>query len=316
MSQALDHTLKYLSSPAAQASLQKNCYWPKWDSPWWHMLLLHEMGRARDIPPSALEALVESLDASPCKIFPIHPGELTVDPHLETHCHCALGCIYQVLAAAGVDVDARLPWIREWFLRYQMRDGGYTCANNAYLVEDECPSSMVGTIAVFEAVLNYTNRPYTEQESELLNRAAQFLRHRQLTQGSSTRYNAAEREAAPEWLQPCFPRFYFYDVLRGLSALTQWAEKFGVVLEPASYAAAQNHLEREFPDGTVLSQRQPWRDKESPVDGKWLPAPSFPLLEEVGRVGHANAYLSAEWQATRQRLLGGSSQHGLKQAQL
>ena len=38
----------------------------------------------------------------------------------------------------------------------------------------------------------------------------------------------------PVWQQACFPRFYFYDVLRGLAALARWAEKSGRAL-PLAY---------------------------------------------------------------------------------
>ncbi|THD40858.1 MAG: hypothetical protein DI608_02830 [Rothia mucilaginosa] len=66
-------------------------------------------------------------------------------------------------------VDQELPWLRNWFPRYQMKDGGLTCDYEAYPVEDECPSSMVGTIAAFEAVLHHVEDP-TPQEIAFLDR--------------------------------------------------------------------------------------------------------------------------------------------------
>ena len=157
----VEESLRYLGSDRALQSLNADPYWPKWDSPWWHMLLLHEMGLTKQIPESVIERNVAVLDAFPLKIFPVHPEEVPkgIDYARMTLCHCYLGNIYQVLAAWGVDVDARLRWIRPWFLRYQMADGGLTCDNDAYLVKDEVPSSMVGTIAAFEAVLLRTPRP-------------------------------------------------------------------------------------------------------------------------------------------------------------
>ena len=59
----------------------------------------------------------------------------------------------QVLAACGVDVERALPWVKPWFVRYQMADGGLNCDETAYPSTDECPSSMVGTVAPFEAML-------------------------------------------------------------------------------------------------------------------------------------------------------------------
>ena len=39
-------SIAYLASPDALASLEADTYWPKWDSPWWHMVLLRERGQA------------------------------------------------------------------------------------------------------------------------------------------------------------------------------------------------------------------------------------------------------------------------------
>ncbi len=227
-------SLEYLASAEALESLRRDAYWPKWDSPWWHMMLLHEMGHTREIPPTAIEALARELENTPSTEF--------LDGS-DYHCHCALGCVYQLLAAYGLDVDGRMPWIRQWFLRYQMRDGGFNCDADAYAVEDECPSSMVGTIAPFEAVLFYTPRDWTAEEIEFLDRGASFLQERALWQGSPTRHNAEEREQSKAWTDLCFPRFYFYDVLRGLYALLSWAERRGVKLERARFAQVLKGLE-------------------------------------------------------------------------
>jgi hypothetical protein len=142
------------------------------------MLLLHEFGEARRIPDRAVTKMVDGLNALPLKIFPIRPEDAPgYEPWRDSSCHCALGSVYQVLAACGVDVDAALPWIKPWFLRYQMADGGLNCDEAAYLVDHECPSSMVGTVAPFEAML--LGR-WTEGQQVFLERAAGFLIEREL----------------------------------------------------------------------------------------------------------------------------------------
>src|SRR5262245_62021793 len=152
---AIAHTVGYLGSDAAQRSLDADTYWPKWDSPWWHMVLLWELGEARRIPERAVSKMVEGLNALKVKIFPIHQHEMPegADPHRDVSCHCAIGSIYQVLSACGVDVDRALPWIPQWLVSYQMADGGLNCDSDAYLVTGECPSSMVGTVPILEALL-------------------------------------------------------------------------------------------------------------------------------------------------------------------
>lgn len=72
----IDQSVRYLGSDAAARALAADAYWPKWHAPWWHMLLLHEMGHTSLIPEKTVEQLVAALNRIPVKIFPIHPGDL------------------------------------------------------------------------------------------------------------------------------------------------------------------------------------------------------------------------------------------------
>jgi len=301
---ALDASVAYLGSDAALASLAADSYWPKWDSPWWHMMVLWELGEARRIPERTVRAMVAALDALPLHTFPLRPEDWPpgLDHARHASCHCALGSIDQVLTACGVDVDAELPWIRSWFERYQMRDGGLNCDERAYLVEDECPSSMVGTIAVFEAMLRRGPSAFVE-------RGARFLVERELVRGSDTRHNAEEREAARQWPAPTFPRFYFYDVLRGATALVRWATAFQRSVPLRAIAPAASHLATIAGDGVVRVGRQAYAGKGTwtrGADGEWFrsaDARTFPLLDAVSQVGAPSARLTAEWRATRRAIV-------------
>jgi hypothetical protein len=305
---AIASSVAYLGSDAAQRSLDADIYWPKWNSPWWHMLLLHELGEARRIPERAVAKLVEGLGSLPVKIFPIRAHELPdgADPHRDVSCHCAVGSIHQVLAACGVDVDRAVPWIRPWLVRYQMADGGLNCDSDAYLATDECPSSMVAAVPVFEAMLE--RRDWTAEERLFVERAAGFLIDRELVRGSRSRHNAAESDAAPAWLQPCFPRFYLYDVLRGLSALMRWAQHGEGSLPLAAIRSAIEHLVTTFPDGVVQARRLAHAGTRTLAlrDGAWVrePASAFPLLDIAGPIGEPSAALTGQWSATRRALLG------------
>src|SRR6185369_16363564 len=76
---AIEHgiaaSLAYLGSDATLRSLEVDPYWPKWDSPWWHMLVLHELGEASRIPASAVSAMVAALERFPLHRFPIQPAD-------------------------------------------------------------------------------------------------------------------------------------------------------------------------------------------------------------------------------------------------
>lgn len=295
-------SVRYLGSDAAARSVEADTYWPKWDSPWWHMLLLYELGEARRIPARIVALMIDRVNALPLHSFPIHPADSPpgIDPRRDISCHCALGCLHQVLTACGVDVAAALPWIEPWFARYQMADGGANCDAAAYL-SGECASSMVATIAPFEAMLA---RP----PGDSTDHAAAFLASRRLTDGSPTRHNAEERDAAPSWLLPCFPRFYFYDVLRGLAALVRWAEARGRTLPLNAVSGAAAHLAAAFPDGVVRLQRRGYAGTPTMalVGGAWVrgqPASTFPLLDAASAIGRPSPELTRQWAAARRGLM-------------
>jgi hypothetical protein len=297
----LERSVRYLASDEAARSVERDPYWPKWDSPWWHMLLLHELGEARRIPDAIAARMIDAMNGLPMHTFPVRPEERPTgtDAYRAYACHCALGCLHQVLTARGVDVSRALPWVEPWFPRYQMADGGANCDEAAY-TSGEVASSMVGTIATLEAML--------ADGGEFVDRAAGFLIERRLTEGSASRHNAEERAAAPGWLLPAFPRFYFYDVLRGLAALVRWAELHERVVPVSALSGAAVHLARAFPDGVVTVQRRAI-DLHSHtlafVDGEWARAPttSFPLLDAVAVIGRPCPYLTRQWTVTRRTLL-------------
>ena len=130
----VQQSVDYLASCKALESIEADPYWPKWDSPWWQMLLLHEMGLTSHIPSAIVEAIIDALDSYYLKVFPFTESEVPVgvDPLNQVACHCQLGTMHQLLTAYGVDVDSRLPWLRPWYLRYQLNDGGLNCDGSLY----------------------------------------------------------------------------------------------------------------------------------------------------------------------------------------
>ena len=301
-------SIAYLGSDAAIESLAIDVYWPKWHSPWWHMLLLFELGEAARIPARAVTAMVDGLARFPLKLFPIHPGEAPPGTHMsrDVLCHCAVGSVDQVLAACGVDVERALPWLGPWTARYQMRDGGLSCDDSAYRAHEApgvCASSMVGTIAAFEALLVRGDQP------DVAARAAAFLIGRALHHGSASVHNAEERDAAPAWRAVCFPRFYFYDVLRGLAALVRWAEASRAVLPARSIEDVVDDLSAQFPDGVVRVGRQAFANHTTitPLRGSTpavrQPASTFPLLDAVSAIGAPSEALTRQWAHARRGLV-------------
>ncbi|CAN5896293.1 hypothetical protein BH11MYX2_BH11MYX2_11380 [soil metagenome] len=303
--QLIEDEIAWLASDEASALIARDAYWPKWDSPWWSMVLLWELGEATRIPQRAADAMVAKLGALRLKIFPIHPGELPegASHQRDVQCHCALGSMDQVLTAAGVDVDRALPWVAPWYPRYQMADGGLNCDEEAYLVTDEVASSMVGTVAPMEAMLRREPTVFAE-------RASGFLIARALRLGSPTSKNAEERTSAETWGALTFPRFYFYDTLRGLALITRFAIEHDRVIPIAAIENVVTDLCTRFADGNVTIGRRgfaihrtiapdpdnsagPWKRREPNVR---------PLLDAVSQIGAVSPTLTRQWSRVRARL--------------
>ncbi|APJ04234.1 hypothetical protein [Silvanigrella aquatica] len=306
------NSISYLSSKNALNSIESDPYWPKWDSPWWHMLLLYEMNETKKIPEITILKMVEKLKNLPIKYFPIYPEEIpeNISKLRDTSCHCALGNIYQVLFDYGVNVDKELPWIKSWFFKYQMRDGGLNCDEKAYHETEECPSSIVGTIGAFEAVLlNYTENNDCHEEIKFIDQCAQFFIERKLMLGSSSKHNHEECLDEEKWQKTCFPRFYLYDILRGLTALLKWSHLRSKPIPLSSIFDATSLLIQSSPDGFIRNQRQSYSGVNSyfinPNNHKTekKEASFFSLLKETSILNNISPYLTRHWSEAKLMLM-------------
>ena len=301
MKTAIDNSATYLASPAALESIAQDPYWPKWHSPWWHMLALWELGEARHIPAATALAMARKINSFYLPHFPADPHDVPagMDPGRHIACHCALGTMYQALTACGIDVDAEIPWMRPWFVKYQLPDGGLNCEETHYAKEaagEKSCSSIMSTLPCLEAMLRAVPRLLSDTEEQFLDRGAEYLLKRKLHRRAST--GAVMNPAFAEFI---FPRFYGYDLLRGLSFLADWAQHRGVMLpyeaiaEPVQLLRARiaEHgfkVTRTFTTNNHSFRLQP--------DGRWDKGDvdSFPLLAETGAATDPNGALSAEWQ--------------------
>lgn len=305
---AVEDSVRRLESSWVPTCLARDPYWPKWDSPWWHMVLLWELGLSERIPSSALHAMVEAIDRHYLHHFPIVAGDVPagVDPTLGGMCHCGLATMYRVLTACGVKVDGAMPWARLWFTRYQLPDGGFNCDEGAYL-RDAPHSSFVSTLPVLEAILYDapSHSPLTDEEERALDRGADYLAKRRLCRSLSRGGTLVDAT----WLLPCFPRFYEYDVLRGLAWLVDWTLHRGCGLPMEAVVDALEAIAASAGrDFTSNMTTRAW------MEDRWdrMPSTSFPLLDAVrGRKGH----LHASWRDTaaglrRLRAMGQLAENG------
>lgn len=221
-------SIEYLTSPAAASSLAKDPYWPKWDSPWWHVLALKEAGV--EPPRAAVKALVGAASGRYLRFFPKSAAELPEGKSMRTDviCFCALGSLLQL----GEPID----WADGFLTRYQQPDGGWNCD------ERSAQSSIVSTVPVLEYLVEKNPR------DERLERGMAYL--------LSTRLHRSRRTGAvlnAEWLYSSLPRFYAYDVWRGLKLVARWAERTGEHPPKDAIAGALAHV-----SGPCTVKRRDW----------------------------------------------------------
>ncbi|MBI3553885.1 MAG: hypothetical protein HY077_15425 [Elusimicrobia bacterium] len=290
---ALAESIAYLGSAHARADIEADPYWPKWDSPWWHMTLLWELGRAPRIPASAVEAMTEALKTRYAADLPFRAEDLPPGKGIyrDVACHCAVGTMFQVLFACGVELDDELPWMRRWLLRYQLPDGGLNCEGEAYVGSKK--SSIVSTAPALEAVLLCTPRPFTAQEEAFLDRGAKYLIDHRVFKSSRGKV------IDPDWLKLTFPRFYKYDALRGLTYLARWSKKRNRSLPADALGEAREAVEGHVHDGQIRIGRRAYGEQRSLLrDGNgWIKgmSRSFDLLDQVSEVGRPSAPLTRLW---------------------
>ncbi|MBX9951782.1 MAG: hypothetical protein K2Y39_21610 [Candidatus Obscuribacterales bacterium] len=283
-------SVSYLDSDEAVDSLHADPYWPKWNSPWWHMTLLCEMGLAEKIPDRALDAFQSVARKHYIDVFPLREEELPADcdPTRNIYCFCALATAMQIFEARGLRSDDVIPWARSWFARYQITDGGFNCAEEVY-VRETPRSSIVSTVPMLEALLKLSDRGLSSAEEEILDRGIQYLLERRLFRSLSKKDQVID----PDFLVLTFPRFYEYDILRGLKLVTDWAikrqkklpwtaieEAFAIVCGKVRVDEGSIAIERQFYAGKKTLARD---DK-----GEWSRGHDvsvFPLLEAVGALG-------------------------------
>jgi len=287
---ALERTMDYLHHSDARAHLERDPYWPKWDSPWWHMLTLSEIGLGHRIPGSLLEFMGERLHHHYLHHFPLIESELPpgTDPVRHILCHCAMGCMMRLLRENDIDVVQMIPWLPQWLERYQMEDGGFNCDEEAY-TRSRPVSSMVSTLPMM--VLHQLEDIPLETP---LARGYDYVVSHRFARSIRTGEILDQR-----WLSPLFPRFFKYDVLRGLAFAAGFAHLNGCSFDIPGISETTETVNRWFNGGPGGVTRVHMDDGTflPGSEGTWPrgPSTSFPLLTELSRPEEALTYLSLQW---------------------
>lgn len=261
------------------------------------MLLLHEIGQSALIPKPVVDKMIDALNGHYPTFFPLTQDELPAgfDPYRSIACHCQLGTMHRLLTAYGINVSERVNWLRPWYLRYQIADGGLNCDEAAYS-KPVPKSSVVSTLPPLEAMLSEPVDSLSPAEIGFLDCGASYLIERRLFRAASSGQCMDE-----SWLRLCFPRFYHYDVLRGLSFLLKWCRQLSRPLPAEAIAECAQHIDTQFPDGRICVERSACSAASTRIidkdTGNWVKgsATSYPLLCEVSHVSSQSLYLTRIW---------------------
>lgn len=301
--EALQKTIDYLNSSDAHFSLKRDVYWPKWDSPWWHILLLHELGLIKEAPQSIMELFAEVINDNVLHFFPFTEEEMPkdTDPYRQILCFCAAGSLYQMLYNYGIDVDLKIPWLREWFTKYQLPDGGYNCNEDAY-TKDNPKSSMTSTLPMVESLLLFKNEDITDSELDSLYKAAEYIVAHRLF-----RKLTDQSIMDPNFIEIRFPRFYEYDFLRGFTFLFNYREKYGYSFPDFITDEVEELVNRQLVDQIITLKGISFQERSyNPTsEGKWEKgeASYFDLMKLVMETNHQSLVLTKAWDRMKPKYL-------------
>lgn len=256
----LDEIKEVIESEEAFLMIERDVYWPKWDSPWWYMLLMDETERTKEIPVDVLKELLVCADRQYLKIFPANPGDVPeqVNSCTEVMCFCFLGNLMRLGSILELDVFAYMPWAEEWVRRYQLPDGGYNCDEIAY--QEQGKSSVVSTAAMLEGMVEYSRFiGDNERFAANMQKAVSYLLKHQFYLSST----GSEIEGV-EWEKIIFPRFYEYDFSRGLEAVLDFLDLTGKKIRAKAAEKAIKLLDEKVKNKLDYSEKQ-WLSNEKTV---------------------------------------------------
>lgn len=269
------------------------------------MSVLYEMGIASRIPEVIVDKMIQQMNAQYVRFFPIREEEMdpNIDPYTEIPCHCQLGNMYQILRTLKSDIDKRIPWIRPWFLKYQLPDGGLNCEDDAY--RNSHKSSIASSLPVFEAIMLCAEQgELTEAEAVFLDRAAKYVIDHRLI------YRTTGELMDSDFLKLQFPRFYSYEWLRGLTFLVRWkaykksSTADDVIKEGFDLLQEKLNKEEQPQLRVERSDLSKTRTRNLTSDGEWHygePAEFFPLLKEVNTIGQISPFLTQDYNLAKER---------------
>ena len=190
---------------------------------------------------------------------------------------CLTGNLCAAMLRAGYCRDARLTKALKWLVRVQNVDGGWLCPHWKAHIKDT-HGCFYGTICPLEA---FSEVPQAERSTEMkraIERGAEFLLMHRLYKADHHDFKVINRH----WMRFGFPWFYGYDVLRGLSVLTN----LGYINDDRLADAVKLMIQKRQPDGKWLLETAPIGRMQANIEAvdkpsKWITLNALRVLKRL-----------------------------------
>ena len=241
-------------------------------------LQLDEGGFSSETPETALEQYewMQTRTALKEKLQPEADAwaQLLVREHQYS---CLTGNLCAAMLRVGYWGDTKLTKALDWLVKIQNPDGGWLCPYWKAHVKDT-HGCFYGTICPLEA---FSEVPQAERSPEIrraIERGAEFLLMHRLYKADHHGFKVIKGH----WTRFGFPWFYGYDVLRGLSVLTN----LGYVDDDRLADAARLMVQKRQPDGKWLLETAPTGRMQTNIEAvgkpsKWITLNALKVLKRL-----------------------------------
>jgi hypothetical protein len=299
----LHEVKELLAGEQAKMMIERDVFWPKWDSPCWYFQLLEETNQLDEVSLDTFKELLMVADRQFLHEFPVSEEEVpeNLNPYTEILCFCFLGSLMRLSAKLDFDIFAWLPWAKAWINRYQLPDGGYNCDEAAYFGSGK--GSIISTTVMLEGMLAYVkyNDNYDEFGENIEKAVSYLLKHH-------IYLNLDGQEiAGVQWDKIIFPRFYEFDFSRGLEVVLDFVLQTGKKVRRKNMEKAIELLHEKIAKGVDHSEKQ-WLSDEKTIS-YYIEVPALfedyannPLIMKKLNSTAPNPYVGKRLQAIAEKL--------------
>ena len=197
----------------------------------------------------------------------------------EEEMSCLTGNVAAALIRLGYAGDIRVRRALDWLVAVQNADGGWLCPYwKAHLRDTH--GCFMATITALDAFAECPEPIRTPPLKAAAAQGAEFLLMHRLYKSDHHGF----RPIKATWLQLTFP-WLFYDILRGLTALT----KLGCSRDPRIDDALEVLLRKQRPDGAWILENTPNGRMQTNIEAKGRPSKWVTLhaLQVIKRISEA-----------------------------